>query len=72
MSYLPLVLEFCIRTGHTNAVLKALESTVTASPGTVILLAQLGEMISLNFNLLSRQDLDDIPRRLEPFKTGNG
>ncbi len=68
MSYLPLLMEFCVRTGHTNAVLEALDKTVNPSPGIVVLLAQLGEMISLNFNLFSRHELEEVPKRLENLK----
>lgn len=74
MSYLPLVLEFCVRTGYTDVVMAGLGRTERPTPGIVVMLYQLEEMISLNFNLFSNQQLSSIPLTLrslaEHIKSG--
>lgn len=66
MSDLPLVAEFCIRIGHANELFVAIGSIKQPTIGLVLLLWQLEEIISLNFNLLGEKELATIPASQGP------
>lgn len=67
ISSLSLILEFCVRTGNTAAVLRAFGEPERPRPGHVLMLLQLEEMIALNFNLFSQAELEEIPNALTPM-----
>jgi hypothetical protein len=67
MSELPLVAEFCIRTGYVQELLKAVSSMEKPTIGLVTLLLELEEIIALNFNLFSDQELATIAESLSPL-----
>ena len=52
-SYLPLVVEFSVRTNHTALLIKSLRKAQRPTTGMVIMFMELQEIISLNFNLFS-------------------
>jgi len=60
-SELPLLAEFCVRTGHTAALLKALNKPPMPTPGLAIMMAYMEEMVALNFNLFSDKELKEMP-----------
>jgi len=66
MSELPLVAEFCVRTGRAKELFAAIGSVNKPTIGLVLLLWQLEEIIALNFNLLSDQELVTVPASLRP------
>jgi hypothetical protein len=61
-SALPLVAEFCVRTGYLKELLAATAVPEWPMPGLAIMLKEIEEMIALNFNLLSDNDLELIPQ----------
>lgn len=63
-SALPLIAEFCVRTGYLKQLLAATEVPTTPSVGLAVMLRQLEEMIALNFNLFSDAELAAIPAAL--------
>jgi len=68
ISELPLVAEFCIRAGYKGELVRAVgESQVTQ--GLLLLLMQLGDTISLNFNLFSDQELEQLATVLTNLRT---
>jgi len=67
VSELPLVLEFLVRTGNKPALFDALVRC-TLRPGVLLLLMQLEEMIALNFNVFSEEELEQLPRCLNSIK----
>jgi hypothetical protein len=56
-SYLPLVAEFCIRTGHTGSLIESLLAPKVPSVGLIIMTMQLSEMVCLNFTVFSDAEL---------------
>jgi hypothetical protein len=64
VSELPLVVEFCIRTGYSRDAIQATGESRRLSPGLVLLLIQLEEIIALNFNLFSDSELAQMPTTL--------
>ena len=69
MSSLPLLLEFLVRMGHTEALVRALKQTQVTNVGVLLMLWQLGETISFNFTLFSNQELVDIPEALSNLES---
>jgi hypothetical protein len=63
-SELPLLAEFCVRTGHTVELLEALQKPPMPTFGLAILMAYMEEMIALNFNLFSDKELNEMPAAL--------
>jgi len=63
-SSLALLAEFCIRNGYVQALLDATLALEMPSPGVAIMLIEIEEMISLNFNLFSRAQIDSLPKAL--------
>src|ERR1019366_6107356 len=67
MSELPLVAEFCIRTGYLKELLNAVATAEKATTGLVVLFYQLEEIIALNFTVFSEADLEVMVSDLSPF-----
>lgn len=63
-SLLGLLAEFCIRTGHQRKLLAATAEPILPTASLAIMLKQIEEMIALNFNLFSDNDLVSIPSDL--------
>jgi hypothetical protein len=61
-SALALVAEFCVRTGYWKELLAATAVPELPTPGLAVMLKEIEEMIALNFNLLSDNDLQLIPQ----------
>jgi hypothetical protein len=57
VSELPLIAEFCVRNGATNAFFGALDRIAT-SPACIVLLMHLADMIRLNFTIFSDSEYD--------------
>lgn len=68
VSELPLVAEFCIRTGCVARLLYTLDSVPQPTYGVVLLLRQLEETIALNFNLFTEKQLEQIPGALSNLR----
>lgn len=68
VSELPLVAEFCIRTGYVSRLLQTLDSVPQPTYGVVILLKQLEETIALSFNLFTEKQLEQIPGALSNLR----
>ena len=63
-SSLALLAEFCIRNGYLQALLDATLEVKMPSAGVAVMLREIEEMISLNFNIFSRAQIDSLPRSL--------
>jgi hypothetical protein len=63
-SSLALLAEFCIRNGYVQALLDATLKLKMPSTGVAVMLIEIEEMISLNFNILSRAQIDNLPKAL--------
>lgn len=63
-SSLSLVAEFCIRTGHAQALLDETYQLKMPSAGVAIMLMEIEEIIALNYNLFSRAEIDNLPKAL--------
>jgi hypothetical protein len=63
-SSLALVAEFCIRNGYLSALLDEALEVKKPSVGVAVMLREIEEMISLNFNILSRAQIDGLPKSL--------
>jgi hypothetical protein len=63
-SLLPLVAEFCFRTGYTKELFQSLQELTMPTVGLLILLLQLEETIALNYILFSDAELEEIPKHL--------
>jgi hypothetical protein len=61
VSELPLVAEFAIRTGHADRLLEAAAKATMMSRSLVILLMHLEDIIAVNFNLFSEEQLQGLP-----------
>src|ERR1035438_2353809 len=61
VSELPLIAEFCVRNGATNAFFGALDRIAT-SPACIVLLMHLADMIRLNFTIFSDSEYDQLRR----------
>jgi hypothetical protein len=66
-SELPLVAEFLIRNGGRGLFIGALESAAI-SPGVIVLLLHLGDIIALNFSIFSESEYSQIADALEKCK----
>lgn len=56
-SCLPLVAEFCVRTGNTEPFIESLTTATAPSDGLIIMTMQLSEMVCLNFTVFSDAEL---------------
>lgn len=67
MSELPLIAEFCVRVRFTKELLASLAALERPTIGIVTMLLEVEEMIALNFNLFSEQELDSMDEALQPL-----
>jgi len=67
-SALALLAEFCIRTGHLKELLAATAEPKMPAASLAIMLKEIEEMIGLNFNLFSDNDLASIPSGLAQLR----
>jgi len=67
MSELPLVAEFCVRTGYAGALMSVLGELEKLNLGVLLMMFELEEMIALNFTLFSSEELRQIPAKLHPL-----
>jgi hypothetical protein len=63
-SSLTLLLEFCVRNGYAQALFDATLAVKMPSVGICVMLLELEELLSLNFNLFSRVEIDNLPTAL--------
>ncbi|MGA3325807.1 MAG: hypothetical protein ABSF45_15145 [Terriglobia bacterium] len=63
-SSLSLLAEFCIRNGYVQVLLDGTLGLTLPTHGVAIMLIEIEEMISLNFNLFSRAEVDNLPKAL--------
>jgi hypothetical protein len=63
-SMLPLIAEFCVRTGHLNKLLEATKVPKFPTSSLAMLVMELEEMVALNFNLFSGTQLEAMPKEL--------
>jgi hypothetical protein len=67
MSELPLVAEFCVRLGHSRDLIEAVSKAEKPTIGLIVLMLELEEMIALNFNRFSDQELGTLTANLMPL-----
>lgn len=67
-SDLPLIAEFCVRTGYAEQLFAATNSLPTPTCGMAIMMMQIEETIALNFNLFTDSELEKIPGWLTPLR----
>lgn len=65
---LPLIAEFCIRTGNAEHFFAATAKPKMPTYSLAIMMMQLEEMIALNWDWLSNEQLRDLPRWLAPLR----
>ena len=68
LSALPLLAEFCVRNGHLSLLLEAISKIDLPNANLVNMLAQLQEIVSLNFNVFSEADLKHMAESLRPLR----
>lgn len=61
---LPLIAEFCVRTGHLNELLEATKKPKFPTASLAMMVMELEEMVALNFNLFSDSQLEAMPNEL--------
>jgi len=64
VSALPLLTEFCVRTGHLKELQEATKKPQLPTPSLVMMVMEIEEMIALNFNLFSDAELEGMPSQL--------
>jgi hypothetical protein len=64
-SALPLLAEFCIRNNFLSVLISALEKVSLPTPSIAVMMIQLEEIISLNFNVFSDAELEAMPAVLK-------
>lgn len=69
VSELPLIAEFCIRAGFTKQLFGRAAMIKAPKRAIALLMMQIEETISLNFNLFSDEELTEIPKWLAPLRT---
>lgn len=67
-SGLALLAEFCIRTGHLQALLEATKELQLPTPSLGVMLIEMEEMIALNFNIFSERQIDTLPASLDHLR----
>lgn len=67
-SMLPLIAEFCVRTGHLNHLLEATKKPKFPTASLAIMIMELEEMVALNFNLFSDSQLQAMPKELATLR----
>jgi len=68
LSPLPLLGEFAVRNSQAQMLFTILSRQELPSESHVLLVMQLREMLSLNFNLFTKSDLDTMPDALKGFR----
>ena len=68
VSELPLVAEFCIRTGNTAPLFESMAQRPVVSRAVAIMMMQLEETVALNFTLFSNEQLAVISPLLAPLR----
>jgi hypothetical protein len=68
VSDLPLIAEFCIRTGYLKELLEATKVSIVPTASLAMMLREIEEMIALNFNLFSDAELETMPYQLSPLR----
>jgi hypothetical protein len=68
VSDLPLIAEFCIRTGYKERLFAAAGLLPTPTCGMAMMLMQVEEALTLNFNLFGDGELGKMPEWLAPLK----
>lgn len=63
----PLIAEFCVRSGKFRELLAAAAEVPTPTPGLALMLMQLEDIIALNFNVFTEDELREIPGLLAPI-----
>ena len=64
-SALPLIAEVCVRNGYLDLLLKVLSHVEMPNAAIVLMMFQLEETISLNFNVFSQAQLKEMPAALK-------
>lgn len=67
-SMLPLIAEFCVRTGHLNELLEATKKPKFPTASLAMLVMELEEMVALNFSLFSDSQLEAMPNELATLR----
>jgi len=65
---LPLIAEFCVRSGYTEQLFAALTQVTTPTVQIANIVMQLEEAIAFNFNIFSERELEQIPGWLNPLR----
>jgi|HubBroStandDraft_6_1064221.scaffolds.fasta_scaffold01558_4 hypothetical protein len=65
---LPLIAEFCIRTGNIQAVFLATANPTMPTPALATVMTQIEETIALNWDLFGDEQLEQIPRWLATLR----
>jgi hypothetical protein len=68
VSELPLIAEFCIRSGHVEAFFGATANVTRPTVPLAIMMMQLEEMVAFNWNLFSNEQLGKIMTWLAPMR----
>ena len=67
-SMLPLIAEFCVRTGHLRELLEATKKPKFPTASLAMMVMELEEMVALNFNLFSDSQLEAMPEELAALR----
>jgi len=70
-SMLPLIAEFCVRTGHLNELLEATKIPKFPTASLAMMVMELEEMVALNFNLFSDLQLEVMPKELATLRANS-
>jgi hypothetical protein len=68
VSDLPLIAEFCVRTGNHERLFRAISEAPVPTPAIVLMMLQVEEMLALNFDIFEPEMLKKIPAWLEPLR----
>jgi len=68
VSDLPLIAEFCIRTGNTERLFRELGNIAAPTKAIVLMLMQIEETLALNWNLFRPEELTQMSGWLAPFR----
>jgi len=68
ISDMPLIAEFCIRTGNTRRLMEAAGAAEKPTNGLALMMMQIEETIGLNFNIFAENELRQLPSWLAPTR----
>jgi hypothetical protein len=68
VSNLPLIAEFCVRTGYVKKLMEAAQRVKAPTVAFTLMMMQLEETIALNFNCISCEDLWTVIKEIEPIR----